>query len=531
MKTITLNPTASGEAYRHNFNKVIGSGHLGLALYERTLKHLEMAHRDLGVEYLRCHGLLSGSPDLCSWANQAQPGQAPDDLGFDNEALAGSGDIMPNFAFIDLIVDRLLDIGIRPFVEIGFMPRLLASSDHTLMRWKANTSPPRDYGLWNDLIEALMKHWMKRYGRKEMLNWYYEVWNEPNLDGFWPSTMEEYYKLYRHTANVVKAADQGFRVGGPSTAGRVESHIDAFLRYCRDTKTPVDFVTSHSYAVQSSERRGEFSYHELRSPTFLANRFHEMREEIDNSPIPGLELHITEYNSTTSTHEIIHDIPFNAAYLARTLSEAQAPDSLSYWAVSDIFVEETIPRAEFHGGFGMINIHDIPKPTYHMFHFFSQLGTTVLNRTDNSLFTRRDDGHLVGVIWNPNDNSRDRQQVNYRIKLPCKGKAYAARTLLVDEHNANPYRTWEMLGRERNPSREQVELLREASRPTCRYYDLQETDNGIQLDFTLEKNAVLLVEFIPVEDHAPEYNGLDQAFYSCLGIGAYRRYENRRQRI
>jgi xylan 1,4-beta-xylosidase len=160
VNTIRLNPTASGEAYKHNFNRVIGAGHLGLALYERTLKHLEMAHKDLGVEYLRCHGLLSGSPDLCSWANQVQPGQDPDDLGFDSEALAGSGDIMPNFAFMDLIIDRLLDIGIRPFVEIGFMPRLLASSDHTLMRWKACTSPPRDYGLWDDLIEALMSHWM-----------------------------------------------------------------------------------------------------------------------------------------------------------------------------------------------------------------------------------------------------------------------------------------------------------------------------------------------------------------------------------
>jgi len=194
----------------------------------------------------------------------------------------------------------LTDIGIRPFVEIGFMPHLLASSDHTLMRGKACTSPPRDYGLWDDLIAALMNHWVKRYGKKEMLNWYYEVWNEPNLDGFWPSTMAEYHKFYQHTANVVKAADSGFRVGGPSTDGRAKLHIDDFLRFCRDTKTPVDFVTSHSYAVQSSERRGEFAYHELIRPTFLAERFQQMREEIDSSLIPGLQLHITEYCTITT---------------------------------------------------------------------------------------------------------------------------------------------------------------------------------------------------------------------------------------
>lgn len=181
MKTISLNPGATGEVFTHNFNKVIGSGHLGLALYERTLKHLEMAHRDLGVEYLRCHGLLSGSPDLCSWANQSNAGLNPE-LGFDKDQLAGEGDVMANYAFIDLIIDRLLDIGIRPFVEIGFMPRILASSRHTLMRWDAYTSPPRDYGLWTELIEGLMRHWVKRYGKQEMLNWYYEVWNEPNQE-------------------------------------------------------------------------------------------------------------------------------------------------------------------------------------------------------------------------------------------------------------------------------------------------------------------------------------------------------------
>lgn len=517
MNTISLNPNAPGEQYKHNFNKVIGSGHLGLVLYERTLKHLEMAHRDLGVDYLRCHGLLSGSPDLCSWANQSSAGLNPE-LGFDTDQLSGEGDIMANFAFMDLIIDRLLDIGIRPFVELGFMPRILASNRHTLMRWDAYTSPPRDYGLWTQLIENLMKHWVKRYGKKEMLNWYYEVWNEPNLDGFWSSSMDEYHKLYAYTVKAIKASDTGFRVGGPATAGKAKSYIHEFLTFCKETKTPVDFVTSHSYSAHSSSRKGEFSYHQVSEPTFLPNRFQEMREEIDASPIPNLPLHITEYNSTTSTHEIIHDLPFNAAFLARTLSEAQAPDSLSYWAVSDIFVEETIPRAEFHGGFGMINIHDIPKPTYNMFSFFSKLGKTVLDRTSNSLFTRRDDGHLVGVLWNPNDTSRNTQQLNYRIELPDSKTKYTVRTLLVDELNGNPYRTWEMLGRERNPSREQVELIRETSQPTSQYRDLKKQDGKVHLDLTLEKNAVLFVEFIPVEDQSNEYYELDKDFYNNVSL-------------
>lgn len=306
--------------------------------------------------------------------------------------------------------------------------------------------------------------------------------------------------------------------GDDATAGRANAHLDQFLRFCHETGTPVDFVTSHSYSANRSSRKGEFSYHQVSEPTFLANRFAQMRKEIDDSPMPGLPLHITEYNSTTSTHEIIHDLPFNAAYLARTLSEAQQAESLSYWAVSDIFVEETIPRAEFHGGFGMINIHDIPKPTYHMFHFFSQLGTTVLHRTPNSLFTRRDDGHVVEVIWNPNDRKRHTQSRHYRLQLPAEEAGRTARTLLIDELHGNPYRTWEMLGRERNPSRADVQLIRESSRPLCRYLPLSQQDDRAWLELTLEKNAVLLVDLIPVEDHAHEYYELDRDFYRDLSL-------------
>ncbi|MBI1337836.1 MAG: xylan 1,4-beta-xylosidase [Phycisphaera sp.] len=518
MLEIELTHPQTPEPFPHNFNKVIGSGHLGLALYERTLRHLEMAHRELGVQYLRCHGLLSGSPDLCSWADQNQPHVNPE-LGFVKDQLVGQGKILHNFAFIDLIIDRLLDIGIRPFVEVGFMPRLLASSNHTLMRWDAYTSPPRDYKLWSELIDSLIRHWLKRYGLKEISQWYYEVWNEPNLDGFWPASMEEYYKLYDSTVRAIKAVNPELRVGGPSTAGRVDALIDPFLNYCHANKTPVDFVTSHSYAVQTGERKGEFAYHTLRPASFLAQRFGQMRKEIDNSPIPGLPLHITEYNSTTSTHGIIHDLPFNAAFLAQTLSEAgQHADSFSYWAVSDIFVEEGIAPAEFHGGFGMVNIHDIPKPTYHLFSFFNQLGNKVLSRDDRYLFTRRDDGHTLGVLWNPNDNARPSQRVEYRITLPPDTGPCVARTMLVDEQHANPYRTWELLGRERNPSRAQVELLRESSRPVCSYTAPSTEAGRPHLDVTLDKNAIILVDFIPVEDQTHGYHGLDKARYESLSL-------------
>lgn len=518
MKPIDLTSQTITATFAHNFNKVVGSGHLGLALYERTLRHLEMAHDELGMRYLRCHGLLSGSPDLCTWADQGQAVMKPD-LGFDSDQYSGSGDILHCFAFIDLIIDRLLDIGIRPFVEIGFMPRILASDSNTLMRWDAHTCPPRDYKLWSELIESLARHWRKRYGLNEISQWYFEVWNEPNLDGFWSGDMPEYFKLYEHTARAVKSVDQSLPVGGPATAGRHNSHIPEFLDYCHKNNVPVDFVTSHSYPVRNMERDGEFAYPQLFEPAFLANRFGEMRDEIQASPFADLPLHITEYNSATSQRNIIHDLPFNAAYLARALSEAgQHADSFSYWAVSDIFVEETITPAEFSGGYGLINIHDIPKPTYHLFQFFSQLGHDELSRGADHLFTKRDDGHVVGVIWNPNDTSRDSQRQQYRIVLPDAAANYTARLLLVDEDNGNPYQTWQMLGRERHPARETVELIRESARPLCQYTTPVKRDGKTCIEASLDKNAIMLVDLIPIEDHTPQYHGLNKQAYQELSV-------------
>jgi len=168
----------------------------------------------------------------------------------------------------------------------------------------------------------------------------------------------------------------------------------------------------------------------------------------------------------------------------------------------------------------MINIHDIPKPTFHLFRFFSQLGTKVLDRTPHSLFTRRDDDHIAGVIWNPNDSRRASQKARYHLELPHDGRTYVARTLLIDEAHANPYRAWELMGRERNPSRAQVELLREAARPACRYHALEKVGDRLCLDVELEKNGVQFIDLIPATDHSPEYHELDQAFYDNVSIAS-----------
>ncbi|RYG32447.1 glycoside hydrolase, partial [bacterium] len=208
------------------FRRCVGAGRANEGLRADWQRQLRQAKEACGFEYVRMHGLLT------------------DDMGVYREE---NGKPIYNWQYIDELYDFLVDLKVRPFVEIGFMPGALASGGKTIFWWRGNVTPPKDYRKWSDLIAALTKHWVDRYGLDEVRKWYFEVWNEPNLDGFWAGDQNEYFKLYSATARAVKGVDASLRVGGPATAGA--AWIPEFIRYCVDTKTPVDFASTHTYGV------------------------------------------------------------------------------------------------------------------------------------------------------------------------------------------------------------------------------------------------------------------------------------------
>jgi len=183
------------------------------------------------------------------------------------------GNPIYNFQYIDDVFDRMLDAGVRPFVELGFVPEELAIIKDTDFWWKANGSPPTDNQKWASLVGHFLDHCVARYGRDEVRRWYFEVWNEPNLRYFFRNgTQAQYFELYRVTAKTVKAVDPQHRVGGPATSNfglvpdpkqddatqrkaAAESGggnwqpfwVETFLKYCAANHLPVDFISTHPY--------------------------------------------------------------------------------------------------------------------------------------------------------------------------------------------------------------------------------------------------------------------------------------------
>lgn len=388
------------------FNFSVGAGRANEGLRADWQQQLAEIKRDAGFKYLRMHGLLS------------------DDMGV--YRVDGQGKEHYNFQYIDALYDYLLGIGIKPFVELGFMPSQMASGDKTIFWWRGNVTPPRSYEAWERLVRALTVHWTERYGADEVASWYFEVWNEPNLDGFWAGSQADYFKLYAHAARAVKSVDARYKVGGPATAGA--AWIPETISYAADNKVPLDFVSTHTYGVSQGflDEFGTTGTVLSKDEGAISNDVLRNRKEIAQSAMPNLELHYTEWSSSYTPADPSHDSYHQAAYILQKLKQVgTAAQSMSYWVFTDVF-EEPGPRIEaFHGGFGLMNTQGIKKPAYFAYQFLNQLGKNELKNSDARSYATTDgQGNAQVLLWDYShtlpDNINNQQ---YFIKdLPAKDK-------------------------------------------------------------------------------------------------------------
>lgn len=474
-------PTDASIPFHNNAAYCIGTGRMGLALQKAYHDQLKLVQEDIHFSHIRGHGLFS------------------DDMAiyhvYDED---GAEKVEYNFTYSDMVIDDYLSLGVRPFLELGFMPEKLASGEQTIFYWKGNVTPPKDYNKWAELIKTTLNHMISRYGSEEALSWPIEVWNEPNLSGFWKGAdMQEYFKLYDVSARAVKEADPRFKVGGPAICGvDDERWLREFLNHCAKHNVPIDFVTRHAYATESPYRAGHYAYQKLRSPRVFLDELAVSRNIIDSFPeYKGMEMHITEFNTSYTPRNPIHDTNLNAAYIARLLSEmGDTCASYSYWTFGDIFEEQGVAFTPFSGCFGLVANGLIRKPTFWAFAFYNRMKGSGIARTDDFILTKDTDGTVYGIAWNPVEYIKKKSDRKLRIDLAIDSGDYALITRLVDEVTCNPLKTWLDLGSPNNPSGEQLELIRSCSLPQTATRRIEVSDGNAGLEFTLSRNALLYFE-------------------------------------
>lgn len=503
--TVPDTPTSLlGDAWR----SCVGTGRLELALRRDYQDSLALVQREIGFRHIRGHGLLSDGMGI-----------------YRPYEVDGQVRVHHSFTYLDQVVDAYLALGVRPFLELGFMPEALASGDATVFWWEGNITPPSSYDAWADLVRATLRHLVERYGIEEVSSWPVEVWNEPNLDVFWlDADQEEYFRLYEVTARAVKDVDPRLQVGGPAISPGADAWWAPFLAFVESRDVPLDFVSSHAYATGPAQHVPFGVYQTLRDADHLLAQLAAPAAHLAGTRYAGLPVHITEYSSSYRPDNPVHDTAYNAAYLAPVLAAGgDLVDSFSYWTFSDMFEEVGIPTAIFHGGFGLLTHRQVKKPTFHLFAFMARMGPHVLARGEDHLVTRHDDGRVTVLAWQPvhgTNGPAAPAQHEVRLSLPVPGPAQSPespaaastdpQTVLVDrssvdETEGNAFTAWQHMGRPRHPSERQVETLRALAEPVRRHASLPVVGGRVDLDLVLGRHGVTLVELTAVVDEAPAW--------------------------
>lgn len=420
MRTLEIDLAARRSPLDRFFQHCVGAGRAGEMLRAQALEQLSALQQACGFRYLRFHGLLSDDMAVCS--------------------IGEGGSLRFNWQYVDLVFDAMLARGIRPLVELGFMPDCLKSGEETIFWWRGNVTPPASLQRWCELVEALARHVTARYGAAEVRAWYFEVWNEPNLRGFFTGTQAQYFALYDATAATLKRVDPAFRVGGPATAGLDEgAWISEMIGHCVQSGAPLDFLSTHSYGVDGALDEYGRDRHRLKArKDCVAADVQNVRALVQKSAMPDLPVFFTEWNTSYTPRDNVHDSYMTAPYILYTLKRCEgAAQSMSYWTFTDIF-EEAGPGPEpFHGGFGMLNTQGLKKPAFHAYHWLCALPDQELATADSDSYAATDGAHVHVLLWDYTKPEQNAPNEDYFIRdLPAAPLAPA----LVRLHGLAPGR-------------------------------------------------------------------------------------------
>jgi len=470
--TITINASAEGHLFPHFWEAMFGSGRATLSLRDSYRQDLRDVKRVTGFEYVRFHAILN------------------DEVGIYDEDAQGRP--IYNFSYIDQIYDGLLANGVRPFVELSFMPNKLAAKPVFQAFWyKPDVSPPKDWNRWDDLMTQFAKHLVSRYGIDEVSHWYFEVWNEPNID-FWAGDPKQqtYWDLYDHTARALKAVSPKLRVGGPATAQA--AWVDTFIRHCNENNVPVDFASSHVYGNDRSE--DVFGTNEdIPRDRMVCRAVGKVHDQIKASAMSNLPLIWSEFNASYKNEPEVTDSAYMAPWLAATIRQCDGlVDMMSYWTFSDVFEEQGVVKTPFYGGFGLIAAGGIRKPSYAAFELLHKLGDERLQAdSDSVLVTRKKDGTLEVAVWNLVPPEQIGAPRSFTLHF-SGGKLRRASIFRVDREHGDPHPAYEKMGSPQYPTPTQLkQLLRATALPAPEAVDLK--DGNLRLTVPAHGLAVIEV--------------------------------------
>ncbi len=493
MTTLAFAPrwNAQPTAFRHSWE---GLGNIDqFRWFQRadTLAQLRQARDELGLKYVRAAAMYG--PEMRTWTYRLADWRMKPD----------QKQKQANWQIIDLCLDHLVELGLKPIYTTCFTPAEFTDSTKTCWPDHNPIGMPRDLHQWADFVASGVRHHIARYGLEEVRSWYFECWNEPNLGGFFDGTQEQFFQLWSATWRALKSVDAGLRFGGPSTA-RAE-WIPEFLDFAAKDGTPPDYLIGHVYNNDSESNPlspfdGPAVDRVKDSPNFASGVIRGTRKMLDARGWTG-EVHWNEWGRSWFPHDLPRESAREAAFVAKTMIEAsQDGDLFAYWCLSDIYDQIGYSHSEFDGNYGMLSLHGLRKPAYQAHRLLARLGTSRVAVEGGDA--------LQGAIATVDGPKRilvyrypatpDAAVTSERVSLRLPGKpALAPRLWRIDAREHNVLTAWRDLGAPESPTRVQLADLQAGNglipaAPTA--LSLRQDGETWFVEFDLECPGVALVE-------------------------------------
>jgi xylan 1,4-beta-xylosidase len=467
---ITIDARAPTRPFPHFWEQMFGSGRAILSLRESYRRDLRAMKSATDIHYVRFHAIFDDEVGVYAEDAQSRPSY--------------------NWSYVDQIYDGLLDSGIRPFVEMSFMPRALAASLRPHAFWyHPLPSPPKDYAKWETLIYNFTKHLVDRYGVNEVSQWYFEVWNEPNID-FWVGQPKQatYFELYDHAARAIKRVDSRLRVGGPATAQA--AWVPDMITHSVQQHAPLDFVSTHVYGNDLS--KDVFGTDEdIDRSEMVGRAVKKVYNHVRMSTRPDLPIIWSEYNASYKTEIDVTDAAFMGPWLANNIRLCDGMTTMmSYWTFSDVFEEQGVVKTPFYGGYGLIAEGGVPKAAFNAFAMLHRLGDQRSQpELANALVTKRADGTLAIAVWNYASPGTTGTVRNVHVAVNGFQGTPHYHIEILDPAHGSALGAWQAMGSPVSPTREQYEQLRRIAPVT------QKLDGTSS--FMLPSHGLALVEVRP----------------------------------
>jgi xylan 1,4-beta-xylosidase len=448
------------KSYNNRFekywNKITSIGRASLCLRHEIRRQIELAQEDIGYEFIRFHGIFSD--EMMVYKEDA------------------SGNPIYNWVYVDEIFDFFYRVKLKPFVEIGFMPEALASKSQHAFLWNANISYPKSLKKWTDLVCAFIKHCIDRYGLEEVKQWYFQIWNAPDLpEVFWFESKDKFFHFFKATYTSIKNIFKDAKIGPPSLLPLNKFEwMNDFLKFCETNFIELDFIACNIYAYTDPKNNSLplqlFNRFDdilaLNEENYLMNSISEVKDLLKKYSL-NAPIFVTEWNLSPFTNDYNRDTCFLSSYITyNIINNIDNIDVLSFWSLSDIIEEGLTESKLYHGGLGLLTYNRLKKPSYNAFSLLSKLGDNIIEKGNDYIITSKNNNYQILLFnfvyfdelfmsgdkslldyhnrYNIFKNSNLNKDINLILSLPIG--CYRIKRWNLNRNSGSTFDAWQSMG-------------------------------------------------------------------------------------